>query len=219
MEYHHWYTPRLNREMGVAVYGHWGPPLIAFPTSGGDEWEMQNQGMIAALGDFIEAGRIKIYTVASIAGDSFYNKGAHPFHRSYVQKQFDEYVPAQPARLYAADGRFIAEVGLERRSVVTLDQIPRHVTDAFVITEDKRFYGHRGVDYTRVIGSLIANIRAMGFAEGFSTITMQLARNVFPEQLPARSKAVSARRKCSSQSIFLALRSRYPFSVASASLG
>jgi penicillin-binding protein 1A len=107
-------------------------------------------------------------------------------------EQFDEYVPAQPARLYAADGRFIAEVGQERRSVVTLDQIPRHVTDAFVITEDKRFYGHRGVDYTRVVGSLIANIRAMGFAEGFSTITMQLARNVFPEQLPARSKAVSA---------------------------
>jgi penicillin-binding protein 1A len=54
-------------------------------------------------------------------------------------EQFDEYRPAQPARLYAADGRFIGEVGLERRSVVTLDQIPQHVVDAFVITEDKRF--------------------------------------------------------------------------------
>ncbi len=106
--------------------------------------------------------------------------------------QFDEYQPAQPARLYAADGRFIAEVGLQRRSVVRLEQVPQHVIDAFVITEDKRFYRHEGVDYIRVLGSVWANVKAGGFAEGFSTITMQLARNVFPEQLPSRSKAGSA---------------------------
>lgn len=106
--------------------------------------------------------------------------------------QFDEYQPAQPARLYAADGRFIAEVGLERRSVVRLEQVPQHVIDAFVITEDKRFYRHDGIDYIRIAGSVWANVRALGFAEGFSTITMQLARNVFPEQLPSRSKASSA---------------------------
>jgi len=98
-------------------------------------------------------------------------------------EQFDEYRPAQPARLYAADGRFIGEVGLERRSVVSLDQIPRHVVDAFVITEDKRYYRHRGIDYTRIFGAVIANIKARSFAEGFSTITMQLARNIFPERL------------------------------------
>jgi len=107
-------------------------------------------------------------------------------------EQFAEYKPTQPARLYAADGRFIGEVGLERRSVVSLDRIPKHVIDAFVITEDKRFYRHHGVDYRRVFGSVIANIKAGGFAEGFSTITMQLARNVFPAQLPSRSKAGSA---------------------------
>lgn len=106
--------------------------------------------------------------------------------------QFDEYQPAQPARLYAADGRFIAEVGLERRSVVRLEQVPQHVIDAFVITEDKRFYRHEGIDYIRIAGAVWANVRAVGFAEGFSTITMQLARNVFPEQLPSRSKASSA---------------------------
>jgi penicillin-binding protein 1A len=106
--------------------------------------------------------------------------------------QFEEYTPAQPARVFAADGRFIAEVGLERRSVVPLEQIPQHVVDAFVITEDKRFYRHKGIDYIRVVGSLAANIRAMGFAEGFSTITMQLARNIFPEQLPARNRVSSA---------------------------
>ncbi len=96
-------------------------------------------------------------------------------------EQFDEYRPRQPARLYAADGRFIGEVGLERRSIVTLDQIPAHVVDAFVITEDKRFYGHRGIDYPRIFGAIIANLKARSFAEGFSTITMQLPRNVWPE--------------------------------------
>ena len=48
--------------MGLVVYGHWGPPLLVFPTSGGDEWEMERQGMIAALADFIDGGRVKIFT-------------------------------------------------------------------------------------------------------------------------------------------------------------
>ena len=98
-------------------------------------------------------------------------------------EQFDEYRPAQPALLYAVDGRFISSVGLERRTVVRLEQIPRHVIDAFVITEDKRFYRHHGIDYIRIFGAVWANIKAGGFAEGFSTITMQVARNVFPERL------------------------------------
>ena len=49
--------------MGVTVYGHWGPPMIAFPTTGGDEWEFDRQGMIDALHDAIDAGRVKIFSV------------------------------------------------------------------------------------------------------------------------------------------------------------
>jgi penicillin-binding protein 1A len=106
--------------------------------------------------------------------------------------QFEEYTAAEPARVYAVDGRYITEVGLERRSVVRLEQVPQHVIDAFVITEDKRFYRHEGIDYVRIAGAMVANVKAMGFAEGFSTITMQLARNIFPEQLPSRSKVGGA---------------------------
>ena len=86
--------------------------------------------------------------------------------------QFEEYTAAEPARVYAVDGRYITEVGLERRSVVRLEQVPQHVIDAFVITEDKRFYRHDGIDYIRIAGAMAANVRAMGFSEGFSTITM-----------------------------------------------
>ena len=46
-ESHQWFTERLGRAMGLRVYGHWGMPLLAFPTSGGDEWEMEGQGMVA----------------------------------------------------------------------------------------------------------------------------------------------------------------------------
>jgi esterase/lipase superfamily enzyme len=91
-EHHHWYSSRLGREMGLLVYGHWGPPLLAFPTSGGDEWEMQNQGMTTALADHIEGGGLKLFGVGTVSGDSFYNKQAHPAHRSYVQAQFDAYI-------------------------------------------------------------------------------------------------------------------------------
>ncbi len=78
--------------MGVVVYGHWGTPLLAFPTSGGDEFELEGQGMVAALGEFIEGGRIKLFTVGSNGDQSFYNKGAHPYHRSWMQRQWDEYI-------------------------------------------------------------------------------------------------------------------------------
>lgn len=91
-EYHHWYSHRIEREMGVVVYGHWGPPLLVFPTSGGDEWEMDRQGMIGALAGVIDAGRAKVFTINANSRDSFYDKSAHPFHRSYMQAQYDAYV-------------------------------------------------------------------------------------------------------------------------------
>jgi esterase/lipase superfamily enzyme len=78
--------------MGIVVYGHWGVPLLAFPTSGGDEWEMERQGMIGALGDDIDAGRVKIFAAGSNSDQSFYNRGAHPAHRSWMQRMWDEYV-------------------------------------------------------------------------------------------------------------------------------
>jgi penicillin-binding protein 1A len=95
----------------------------------------------------------------------------------------DQYQPRQTSKLYAADGRFIAELGLERRTLLKIDQIPPLVRNAFVMTEDKRFYQHSGVDWYRVPGALLTDIRRRSFAEGFSTITMQLARNIFPERL------------------------------------
>ena len=95
----------------------------------------------------------------------------------------NDYTPRQTSKLYAVDGRFIAELGLERRTLITLAEIPETVQQAFVITEDKRFYRHAGIDWYRVFGALVRDIMARSWDEGFSTITMQLARNVFPERI------------------------------------
>ncbi|MGV3710588.1 MAG: penicillin-binding protein 1A [Gemmatimonas sp.] len=95
----------------------------------------------------------------------------------------ETYVPNQTSKLYAADGRFIGELGAERRTLINMKDVPPMVRDAFVKNEDKRFYSHSGVDWFRIPGAVVRNVRAGSFVEGFSTITMQLARNVFPERI------------------------------------
>jgi penicillin-binding protein 1A len=118
----------------------------------------------------------------------------------------EAYVPSQTSKVYAADGRFITELGLERRTLVSLSQIPKHVRDAVVMTEDVRFYSHNGIDYRRILGSALANVRAGRYAQGFSTITMQLARNVFPDRI-SREKALM--RKLKESRVARAIEQRY----------
>ena len=79
-EYHRWYSARLGRELGVVVHGHWGAPMILFPTSGGDEEEYERQHVIGAIGEFIDAGKVKVFCVNTNHGDSFANRRAHPLH-------------------------------------------------------------------------------------------------------------------------------------------
>jgi penicillin-binding protein 1A len=118
----------------------------------------------------------------------------------------DDYQPRQTSKLYAVDGRFIAEIGLEKRTLVTLDRIPPLVRDAFLVTEDKRFYSHAGVDWIRVAGSIVANVTSGSWAEGFSTITMQLARNVFPERITREKTPL---RKLKEAKVARAIEARY----------
>src|SRR3981081_2963127 len=99
-----------------------------------------------------------------------------------------EYTPHQTSKLYAVDGRFIAELGLERRTLVKIDEIPKIMQDAFVSTEDKRFYQHAGIDWPAAAG-VVTPSPLHGYSQGFSTITMQLARNVFPEKI-SREKSI-----------------------------
>ena len=64
--------------MGVVVYGHYGPPMIAFPTTGGDEWEYERQGVIGAMARAIDGGRVKVFCVNTNNSDSFGNERRAP---------------------------------------------------------------------------------------------------------------------------------------------
>ncbi|HET7470211.1 MAG TPA: PBP1A family penicillin-binding protein [Gemmatimonadales bacterium] len=101
------------------------------------------------------------------------------------------YDPNQASKVYAADGRLITDLGLERRTVVPLGEMSPYVKAAFITTEDKRFYQHHGIDWYRVFGAIKNNIFKFRVAEGFSTITMQLARNLWPEDISGRDKTLS----------------------------
>lgn len=116
------------------------------------------------------------------------------------------YRPTQTAKVYAADGRLITELGVERRSVLAFDEISPAVRAAFVAVEDQRFYEHGGIDYMGIPRAVLVNLREMRFAEGFSTITMQLARNVFSDRLPAHK---DPRRKLREMQVALEIERTY----------
>jgi len=120
----------------------------------------------------------------------------------------DSYDPDQASKVYAADGRLITDLGKERRTVVALNEMSPALVAAFLATEDKRFYQHHGIDWVRFFGAVKANILAGGVSEGFSTITMQLARNLFPEDLNRRERSLD--RKVREAKVATEIEARYP---------
>jgi penicillin-binding protein 1A len=99
------------------------------------------------------------------------------------------YTPPQATRVLDRNGVVLAHLAPERRIVVPLARVPATVAGAFLAVEDRRFFRHHGVDWRRAVGALVRDIKDMGFTQGFSTLTMQLARNVFPEHL-SRAKTL-----------------------------
>jgi len=84
-----------------------------------------------------------------------------------------------PLRVHSADGALIAEFGEMRRTPVELDAVPGSLVDAFIAAEDQRFYEHPGVDYQGLARAIWYLVRTGEKGPGGSTITMQLARNLF----------------------------------------
>lgn len=93
-----WYSERVQQWVHLVRWGHWGVPVLLFPTAGGDAEEVERMHVIGALGPLIEAGRIKVYSLDSIAGRAWLQK-QDPRHCSWLQNRFDaciadEVVPA-----------------------------------------------------------------------------------------------------------------------------
>jgi esterase/lipase superfamily enzyme len=94
-EEHRWHSPHLNREMALKVYGHWGKPLIVFPCSRGRYFDYEGMGMIAAISDFIEGGRVKLFCVDSIDAQSWYDFSISPAERNDRHEAYDRYITTE----------------------------------------------------------------------------------------------------------------------------
>jgi penicillin-binding protein 1A len=84
-----------------------------------------------------------------------------------------------PLRVYTRDGKLLAAIGEQRRIPVRYEQLPKKLIQAFLATEDDRFFRHHGVDWQGILRAAVANLKAGGIRQGASTITMQVARDMF----------------------------------------
>ncbi len=89
-----------------------------------------------------------------------------------------DYRPKLPLRVFSSEGTLIGEFGEERRHLTPIKEIPKVMKDAVLAIEDARFYEHGGVDYKGILRAALANLGRFK-SQGASTITMQVARNVY----------------------------------------
>ncbi len=87
-----WYSERVRREVTLNRWGHVGQPVLIFPTAGGDAGEIDRFHVIKVLTPLIAAGRIKVYSCDSVAGQAWFGKDGSPEHRMWLQHQFHQYV-------------------------------------------------------------------------------------------------------------------------------
>ncbi|MGD0237747.1 MAG: PBP1A family penicillin-binding protein [Syntrophorhabdales bacterium] len=94
-------------------------------------------------------------------------------------KQLETYKPKSATRLYADDGTLFAELFVEKRIPIPSSEMPKQLRLAFIAIEDVRFYQHVGIDVRGIFRAAYRNVMRQSFSEGASTITQQLARNLF----------------------------------------
>src|SRR6201981_1077522 len=112
--------------------------------------------------------------IGALAGTLFVYSSDLPQIRA-----LEDFRPDIVTELYADDGQVVGSFALQRRILLTYEQIPPLLKDAILTTEDQHFDQHWGVDFTRVAGAAWRNLLAHRVAEGASTLTMQLAGTLF----------------------------------------
>ena len=122
-------------------------------------------------------------------------------------ESIENFAPRQASLVLDARGGVLGQFYRERRTLIKIDSLPRHVSMAFVAIEDRRFFEHQGVDPIRIIAAVRDNIIRGWGGPGGSTISMQLARNLFPQQLPASETSV--RRKVAEIKLAMEMERRF----------
>jgi esterase/lipase superfamily enzyme len=101
-----WYSHRMQQPIGLTRWGHYGTPVLVFPTAGGDAGEIERNHLVSACGGLLDAGRVKLYSCDSVAGQAMVSKAGSLGYRMWLLNQFhasivNEVVPAIHADLGA----------------------------------------------------------------------------------------------------------------------
>jgi len=92
--------------------------------------------------------------------------------------KLQDYKPNLASQIISKDGVLLAELGLEKREIVEMKDVPQRVIDAFLSAEDDKFFEHKGVDYWGLSRAMFANFKAGRVVQGGSTITQQVAKSL-----------------------------------------
>ena len=94
-------------------------------------------------------------------------------------EQLENYDPDLVTRIYSSDGKVLNELFVQKRVFIELEKIPVHMQNAIIASEDRRFYSHWGLSMRSVARAILINTLSMSYRQGFSTLTQQLARNLY----------------------------------------
>ena len=94
-------------------------------------------------------------------------------------EELQRFNPEQVSKIMSADGKVISELYVHKRDVVKISKIPRHLRNALLSMEDRQFYTHSGMSFQSIFRAIIVDIATMSTRQGASTITQQLARNMY----------------------------------------
>ena len=104
------WSPAIGAEGRVIAYGHWGRPLLAFPSQEGPAWQYEERGMVDAVADLIEAGRVKVYAVDSFDSDSWYRGDLPLEERARKHGLFEDWIVNQVVPFIRDDSGGNAEI-------------------------------------------------------------------------------------------------------------
>ncbi len=123
-EHHRWFSPSLQRDMELLVFGHAGARVLVFPTSQGRFFDWEDRGMTGAMGEHLDKGWVQMICVDSVDAESWYNKTIPPADRVKRHMQYDQYI--------------LTEV---------LSFSAQHNTNPFVITTGASFGAYHAVNF------------------------------------------------------------------------
>jgi penicillin-binding protein 1A len=132
---------------------------------------------------FVGSRRYRVLLAAIVLLFLMAGAGAAWFYDQFLRdlpdlQRIEDYRPPVISTVLDRNGRLIGEFYAEKRRLVPIGEIPRHVQLAFVAAEDKSFFEHKGIDYTSIVRAAIANLRGGSIKQGASTITQQMVKSL-----------------------------------------